>query len=60
MTTVRLVLGDQLSADISSLDGIDVAIVDTVPLGVDTPEDLDRARELLAPPRARRAGKKRK
>ena len=26
---------------------IDVAIVDTVPLGVDTPADLDRARELL-------------
>jgi 3-deoxy-manno-octulosonate cytidylyltransferase (CMP-KDO synthetase) len=28
---------------------IDVALVDTVPLGVDTPADLDRARELLAP-----------
>ena len=27
---------------------IDVALVDTVPLGVDTPEDLERARELLA------------
>lgn len=27
---------------------IDVAVVDTVPLGVDTPEDLERARELLA------------
>ena len=27
---------------------IDVSIVDTVPLGVDTPEDLERARELLA------------
>lgn len=27
---------------------IDVAIVETVPLGVDTPDDLDRARELLA------------
>src|SRR4029077_20482861 len=27
---------------------IDVAIVDTVPLGVDTPEDLARAREMLA------------
>jgi 3-deoxy-manno-octulosonate cytidylyltransferase (CMP-KDO synthetase) len=27
---------------------IDVAIVDTVPLGVDTPADLDRARRLLA------------
>jgi 3-deoxy-manno-octulosonate cytidylyltransferase (CMP-KDO synthetase) len=36
---------------------IDVAIVDTVPLGVDTPADLERARELLGsvpgdPPRA--------
>jgi 3-deoxy-manno-octulosonate cytidylyltransferase (CMP-KDO synthetase) len=28
---------------------IDVAIVDAVPLGVDTPEDLSRARQLLAP-----------
>ena len=27
---------------------IDVAIVDSVPLGVDTPEDLERARKLLA------------
>jgi len=27
---------------------IDIAIVDTVPLGVDTPEDLERARALLA------------
>ncbi|WP_428031572.1 3-deoxy-manno-octulosonate cytidylyltransferase [Ancylobacter sp.] len=27
---------------------IDVAIVDTVPLGVDTPEDLEKARALLA------------
>jgi 3-deoxy-manno-octulosonate cytidylyltransferase (CMP-KDO synthetase) len=27
---------------------IDVAIVDTVPLGVDTPEDLERARRMLA------------
>jgi 3-deoxy-manno-octulosonate cytidylyltransferase (CMP-KDO synthetase) len=26
---------------------IDVAIVDTVPLGVDTPADLERARRLL-------------
>ena len=26
---------------------IDVAIVDAVPLGVDTPADLDRARALL-------------
>jgi 3-deoxy-manno-octulosonate cytidylyltransferase (CMP-KDO synthetase) len=29
---------------------IDVAIVDSVPLGVDTPEDLERAREQLAQP----------
>jgi 3-deoxy-manno-octulosonate cytidylyltransferase (CMP-KDO synthetase) len=28
---------------------IDVALVDTLPLGVDTPADLDRARQLLAP-----------
>jgi len=28
---------------------IDVAIVDTIPLGVDTPPDLDRAREMLKP-----------
>ena len=28
---------------------IDVALVDTVPLGVDTPADLTRAREILAP-----------
>ncbi len=27
---------------------IDVAVVDTVPLGVDTPADLDRARQILA------------
>lgn len=27
---------------------IDVAVVETVPLGVDTPEDLDRARALIA------------
>ena len=26
---------------------IDVALVDTVPFGVDTPEDLERARKLL-------------
>lgn len=31
---------------------IDAAIVDTVPLGVDTPADLDRARAILAPGRA--------
>jgi 3-deoxy-manno-octulosonate cytidylyltransferase (CMP-KDO synthetase) len=29
---------------------IDVALVDTIPLGVDTPADLARARALLAPP----------
>ena len=28
---------------------IDVAIVDTIPLGVDTPQDLERARQLLRP-----------
>jgi 3-deoxy-manno-octulosonate cytidylyltransferase (CMP-KDO synthetase) len=28
---------------------IDVALVDTAPLGVDAPEDLERAREMLAP-----------
>ena len=28
---------------------IDAARVDTVPLGVDTPGDLERARALLAP-----------
>ena len=32
---------------------IDVAIVDTVPLGVDTPADLERARQLLSPQRNR-------
>jgi 3-deoxy-manno-octulosonate cytidylyltransferase (CMP-KDO synthetase) len=30
---------------------IDVALVDTLPLGVDTPADLARAREILAPHR---------
>ena len=30
---------------------IDAALVDTLPLGVDTPADLERARELLAPSR---------
>lgn len=30
---------------------IDVAVVDTVPLGVDTPEDLEKARRMLAPGR---------
>ena len=28
---------------------IDVGLVDTVPLGVDTPADLERARQLLTP-----------
>ena len=28
---------------------IDIALVDVAPLGVDTPEDLRRAREMLAP-----------
>ena len=28
---------------------IDVALVDTAPLGVDSPEDLERARDMLAP-----------
>ena len=28
---------------------IDVSIVDTIPLGVDTPDDLERARKMLAP-----------
>ena len=28
---------------------IDIALVDTPPLGVDTPEDLERARQMLAP-----------
>jgi 3-deoxy-manno-octulosonate cytidylyltransferase (CMP-KDO synthetase) len=32
---------------------IDVAVVDTVPLGVDTPEDLERARRLLGHDRHR-------
>jgi 3-deoxy-manno-octulosonate cytidylyltransferase (CMP-KDO synthetase) len=30
---------------------IDVTIVDSVPLGVDTPEELERAREILRPAR---------
>jgi 3-deoxy-manno-octulosonate cytidylyltransferase (CMP-KDO synthetase) len=28
---------------------IDVSIVDTVPLGVDTPADLDKARQMIRP-----------
>ena len=35
---------------------IDAALVDTIPLGVDTPADLARARELLAPRAAPRDG----
>jgi 3-deoxy-manno-octulosonate cytidylyltransferase (CMP-KDO synthetase) len=35
---------------------IDVAIVDSVPLGVDTPEDLARARKMLASSSSHRAG----
>jgi 3-deoxy-manno-octulosonate cytidylyltransferase (CMP-KDO synthetase) len=35
---------------------IDVRIVDTVPLGVDTPADLERARKLLKPKLKRAAG----
>jgi 3-deoxy-manno-octulosonate cytidylyltransferase (CMP-KDO synthetase) len=34
---------------------IDVAVVDTVPLGVDTKEDLERARAMLTAPRAVKA-----
>jgi 3-deoxy-manno-octulosonate cytidylyltransferase (CMP-KDO synthetase) len=34
---------------------IDVAIVDTVPLGVDTPAELERARRLLAPDTPKRS-----
>ena len=30
---------------------IDAGLVDTVPLGVDTPADLERARGILAGPR---------
>lgn len=30
---------------------IDIVVVDTVPLGVDTPQDLDRARAMLAGPK---------
>ncbi len=33
---------------------IDVRIVDTVPLGVDTPEDLARARQMLGPSKQRK------
>ena len=35
---------------------IDVALVDTVPLGVDTPADLARARELLTPGQGQNPG----
>ncbi|MGQ0674180.1 MAG: 3-deoxy-manno-octulosonate cytidylyltransferase [Hyphomicrobium sp.] len=34
---------------------IDVSIVDTVPLGVDTPEELEKARRLIGPTPPRRA-----
>jgi 3-deoxy-manno-octulosonate cytidylyltransferase (CMP-KDO synthetase) len=36
---------------------IDVSIVEDVPLGVDTPEDLARAREILAAPPAKGAAR---
>ena len=39
---------------------IDVALVDTVPLGVDTPADLERARQMLAPAPKKRSGRARK
>jgi 3-deoxy-manno-octulosonate cytidylyltransferase (CMP-KDO synthetase) len=32
---------------------IDIAIVDTPPLGVDTPDDLERARQMLTPIRGK-------
>ena len=32
---------------------VDIALVDTLPLGVDTPEDLERARRILAPGQGR-------
>jgi 3-deoxy-manno-octulosonate cytidylyltransferase (CMP-KDO synthetase) len=35
---------------------IDVTLVDSVPLGVDTPEDLERAREIFARPEVARDG----
>ena len=38
---------------------IDVALVDTVPLGVDTPADLDRARQMLAPAKESRRKRRR-
>ena len=41
-------LGIELLGSAQLLLGfIDVAIVDTVPLGVDTPEDLEKARAML-------------
>jgi 3-deoxy-manno-octulosonate cytidylyltransferase (CMP-KDO synthetase) len=36
---------------------IDVALVDTVPLGVDTPHDLERARQMLASTKTSRTSK---
>ena len=35
-------------AGIADYTGIDVTIVDTVPRGVDTPADLETARQILA------------
>jgi len=32
---------------------VDIALVDALPLGVDTPEDLERARRILAPGQGR-------
>jgi len=36
---------------------IDISLVDVLPLGVDTPEDLERARELLRPQEKRGTGR---
>ena len=44
----RFIVAEQLRALEAGMR-IDVAFVDTVPLGVDTPRDLARARELLGP-----------
>lgn len=48
----RLELRERLEQMRAIEDGmrIDAALVDTVPLGVDTPEDLARARDMLAGP----------
>lgn len=47
----RLELREKLEQLRALEDGmrIDVSIVDTVPLGVDTPADLERARQLISP-----------